>query len=89
MSGSTWESVCQSEPWGGCVPDYDHTQVYVGTCAFHPALVWLALPTPGLPWLAYMLCVNRERKGPRAVRWGISMLSLFAPCVHGRLSNGK
>lgn len=28
------------------MPEHSHTQVYVGTCAFHRGLVWLALPHP-------------------------------------------
>lgn len=46
--------------------EHDHTRVYVGTHAFHPALARWPCPTPGLPWLACRPCVNRERKGPRA-----------------------
>lgn len=81
-----WESacgsVCPSEPWRGCVPEHSHTQVYVGTCAFHRGLVWLPLPHPWAALISLHATCQQGENRFQGLSVGVSALpSLSLVCM--------
>lgn len=80
MAKCVWVGV-PIEPWRGCVPEHDHTWVYVGTCAFHRGLAWLASPHPWATLVSLRAMCQQGKRSFQGLPVGMSSCHLCLPLV--------